>query len=295
MSTYHSRAAALAAIALLFAGRGPASAEQPVAAGNARASGAAPLAVATEKTFTAEEISIWRKKLADLAQLPEKTPNGWSKSLVDPARLLTVFPKLRMREGFVLRAYVFKDDANSNGFVWALPADGDFPAAEDCPRIESHFLKPPKPFDALDDSMEAVAGDDSPESYLQATLLRRALKEFGAGWHGVKWGMNRVLDADAWKKTANAEDDPMATQPTSEPSQWKWRAAQPHSWAPEVRMDSTKAVVTFFSYTALYEEGADGEIEKERIIHHTETYRRGKYRPLISEVKIAEGPNSIAF
>jgi hypothetical protein len=66
------------------------------------------------------------------------------------------------------------------------------------------------------------------------------------------------------------------------------------SWAPEVRMDPDKAVVVFYGYTALYEKRDNNEIEKERIIRHTEAYRRGKYRPLISETKIAEGPNTVA-
>jgi len=246
--------------------------------------------------FTAAQVAVWRKKAIELSQLPERTPNGWSKSPIEPARILTVFSKLRVREGYVLRAYVFKEDGNSSGFVWALPADAEFQSPEDCPRLESHFLKPPKPFDALDDFMEAVAGDDSPESYLQASILRRELKEFAAGWHGVKWGMQNVLDDDPWR--ARPAESPEETSPflypRSERGQWKWRAPKPVSWRPEVRFEAGKAIVTYHTYTALYEEGEGDEIEKERIIRHVETYRRGKYRPLVSETKLAEGPDAIA-
>lgn len=246
------------------------------------------------KQFTAAEIKLWRKKLNELSQLPEATPNGWSKSRVDPARLLTVFPKLQIRERYVLRAYVFKEEANSNGFVWALPVDAEFPDPDDCPRLESHFLKPPKPFDALDDMMEVIAGDDSPESYLHASILRREFKEFGGGWHGIIWGMNTVLDDTPWNPPLRDEEDAGPMYPESKPTEWKWIAPKPESWKPEVRLQTDKAIVTFYSYTPLYAELDNGKEEKERIIRHTETYRRGKYRPLVVEKKLAEGPHAVA-
>ncbi|HBJ35295.1 MAG TPA: hypothetical protein DDZ51_11185 [Planctomycetaceae bacterium] len=244
--------------------------------------------------FSASEIDQWRKKLNALSQLPEETPDGWSKSRIDPARMLSVFPKLRLRDGHVLRAYVFKEDANTNGFVWALPADADFPEPADCPRIESHFLKPPKPWDALDDLMEAITGDDSPQSYLHASILRREFKEFNAGWHGIRWGMNVVLDDTPWNQRQRSEENPIALYPESKAEEWMWNVPKPTNWRPEVRMSKDKAVVTFYSYTGLATELENGTEEKERIILHTETYRRGKYRPLIVEKKVAEGPLAYA-
>lgn len=261
----------------------------------ARNEGTAAQAGGVVKKFTAAEIKAWRARLTEIGQLPQETPNGWSKSRIEPAKLLTVFPELKLRDAYVLRAYVFKEDANSNGFVWALPADAEFPAPEDCPRLESHFLKPPKPFDALDDFMEAIAGDDSPESYLHASLLRRELKEFGGGWHGVRWGVNTVLDDTPWNRPPAGEEESQAMYPESKPAEWKWIAPRPVDWKPEVRLENDKAIVTFYSYTPLAVELDDGQEEKERIIRHTETYRRGKYRPLIVEKKLAEGPNAVAF
>lgn len=246
------------------------------------------------KQFTAAEIKQWRKKLNEVSQLPAATPNGWSKSRGDPARLLTVFPELQIRKGFVLRAYVFKEDANSNGFVWALPVDADFPEPDDCPRLEFHFLKPPKPFDALNDMMEAIVGDDSLESYLHASILRRELQEFGGGWHGIKWGMNTVLDDTPWNPPPRNQEDAGPMYPDSMPDEWKWIAPKPENWKPEVRLVKDKAIVTFYSYTPLYVELDNGEEEKERIIRHTETYRRTNYRPLVVEKKLAEGPNAVA-
>jgi hypothetical protein len=201
------------------------------------------------KRFTAQAITQWREQLTELGYLPEGTPDGWSKCRVDPAKMLTVFPELRVRQGYVLRAYVFKEDANANGFVCALPADADFPEPDDCPRLESHFLTPPKPLDALDDIMEVIEGDDSPESYLHASILRRELREFGGGWHGIQWGMNTVLDASPWESVPTVGDEPATDRPTSKPHDWKWRSPQPETWSPEVRMDQNQVVVTFYSYT----------------------------------------------
>jgi len=245
--------------------------------------------------FAESQIRRWRRNANQLSRLPNTTPEGWSKSPIDPADLLTVFPRLRLREGYLLRAYVFKQDGNSNGFVWALPHDSAFPEPDECPRLESHFLKPPKPFDALDDTMEAIVGDDTVASYFQASLLRRELKEFGTGWHGIRWGMNMIFDDDPWKPRADLPEDSLARFPTSDPADWKWLEAKPDSWVPEGRMDVKQTTITFYSYTPLAADAPGDEIEKERIYRHTETYRRGKYRPLIIEKKIAEGPDAIAF
>lgn len=247
----------------------------------------------TVKRFTAKTIKQWRQRAAEIGALPESTPEGWSKSRVDPKKVLELFPKLRLRKGYVLRAYVFKSDGNSNGFVWALPDDAEYPAPADCPRLESHFLKPPKPFDALDDVMEAIEGDDVPEAYLQASIFRREIREFGAGWHGVRWGFFTVLDASPWEGAAADGDDPLS-RPESRPQQWRWVAPKPTQWSPEVRLERDRAVVTFYTYTPLAGHSDEEKIEKERIILHTDTYRRGKFRPLVVEKKLAEGPNAVS-
>ena len=61
------------------------------------------------------------------------------------------------------------------------------------------------------------------------------------------------------------------------------------------RLEPNRAIVTFYTYTAMAKDGAAEEEEKERIIRHTDTYRRGKYRALVVEKKIAEGPDALAF
>ena len=64
--------------------------------------------------------------------------------------------------------------------------------------------------------------------------------------------------------------------------------SMPVNWAPSVRIDGDRVTVTILTYCGL---------EKERIYRHTDTYRRGKYRPLKVEdnIEIAEGKGGFLF
>jgi hypothetical protein len=229
-----------------------------------------------------------RRKAAELSAPVEgrPEPQGWSKSRVDPGQLVEIFKPLRLRTGYVLRAYVFREEGNGNGVVWALPADAEFPAPQDCPTLESHMLKAPKPSDALDDAMEAIEGDGSAWSYMAASLLRRELLEFGALWHGCRWNTHFVLGEDPWKAGPPKEGDSPMEHPTSSVEQWKWLETRPTDWRPQVRMEGDRVSVVFYTYSGLSQEG---------VFRHTDTYRVGKYRPRTQEKRIGEGPSGYAF
>jgi len=235
--------------------------------------------------FDAAKVAALRERVMEIATVPENTPDGWSKSQVDPRKLLAEFTALRLREGFTLRAYQFKEEGNGNGFVWAMPIDADFPAPEDCPRLESHFMKAPKPFDALDDVMEAIEGDDTAEAYWQASLLRRELKDFGALWHGIIWGTHNVVDDDPFRGVGTENSDPMRV-PQSRPGDWKWLEPRPTDWTPRVMLEPNQVVVTFYTFSGF---------DKEAIYRHVDIYRRGKYRARTEETKIAEGASGYRF
>lgn len=244
-----------------------------------------PAAAGVAVCIPTADVAALREKIGEAMQVPESTPEGWSKSTVDPMKLLAFFPALRMRDGFTLRAYQFKEEGNGNGFVWAMPKDAEFPAPEDCPKLESHFLKAPKPYDALDDVMEAIEGDDTHEAYWQASLLRRELKDFGALWHGVNWGTHYIVETDPLAGPRDENADPMRT-PLSNPSEWRWLESKPTDWCAEVMLEPDRAVVTFYTYSGF---------EKEAIYRHVDVYRRGKYRPRVEEAKIAEGQGGWMF
>lgn len=233
-------------------------------------------------------IAQLRQQAAELSEPIEgqPEPQGWTKSRVDPGRLVEIFKPLRVRKGYVLRAYVFREEGNGNGVVWAMPNDAEFPTPQDCPTLESHMLKAPKPSEALDDAMEAIEGDGSPWSYMAASLLRRELLEFGALWHGCNWRTHFVLGEDPLLAGPPKDGDSPMERPASSAQQWKWLEPRPEQWGPQVRVENDRVSVVFYTYSGL---------DKEAIFRHTDTYRAGKYRPKIEQKRIGEGPSGYAF
>jgi len=78
--------------------------------------------------------------------------------------LLGVFKSLRMKSGFVLRAYQYRSGGNGNGVIWAMPIDAPFLQPSKVPKLMNGYLEPPKPPEALDGVMEAIDGDGTPWS-----------------------------------------------------------------------------------------------------------------------------------
>ena len=241
---------------------------------------------ARAETFSAAKIKEIREKAAKAVVMPEDTPEGWAKSRVNPNKLLDVFTPLKMRKGFVLRAYTFREEQNGNGVVWAMPSNAEFPEPKDCPTLENHLLKAPKPSEALDDAMEAIEGDNSAWSYLAASLLRREISEFGAVGTDARWVTHTVLDDDPWKDGGAKSDDLAMDKPTTPADKWTWLKDRPKSYAPEVKIEKDRVTVTFYTFSGL---------EKERIYRHVDTYRPGKYRPKVEQTTIAEGKTGYAF
>jgi hypothetical protein len=236
------------------------------------------------QAFSAAKIRKLRETAVAAVQVPQETAEGWSKSSIDPAKLLTPFAPLHLRKGYSLRAYQFKEDGNGNAVVWAMPANADFPDPKDCPTLENHLLKAPKPAEALDDAMEAVEGDGTPWSCLAASLLRRELSDFGAMWHGSNWGMHFVLDEDPWMADAPDSNTPPLESPNGPASEWKWLEDAPKDWRPRVDVYADRVTVTFYTYCGL---------ERQRLYRHVDTYRSGKLRAKTVEKVIAEGPDGV--
>ncbi len=119
----------------------------------------------------------------------------WRKLTAAPRALLDGFPSLNLRDGYELRAYVFSTGMNGWGGVFAAESGSEFPDAEDAewvPRNPDGKSRLPS-----DDSdqvlMEAIAGDGSPRSLLEASIFLREANEFGAEWHGCEWSVETVL------------------------------------------------------------------------------------------------------
>jgi len=197
------------------------------------------------------------------------------------------FEPLRIKPGYVLRAYVFHENGNANGVVWALPQDAPFPAPDAVPVLEQHLFKAPKPWDAIDDFMDAIEGNGSSWSYLAASILRRELNEFGASWHGIQWGSHCILETDPWRQpNPNPQDDEAHCLPTTPARVWKWQADRPQDWRPQVTIEADKVTVTFYTYSGKY---------PEKIFRHTDVYRPGKYRARVSDHAIGEGTGGYMY
>lgn len=134
----------------------------------------------TTTTFPISAVQRLRERAARRARPPEDGPERWSKSIVDPMKVLAVFTPLWVKDGYVLRAYQFREGGDGRGVVWAMPVDADFPEPCDCKKDRKRALQPPRPPAALDNEMEAIDGDGSPWSYLCDSLLGRELWSFGA-------------------------------------------------------------------------------------------------------------------
>ena len=238
------------------------------------------------KTFSATEINALRQKAQEIANVPEQTPDGWSKSLVDPMEVMALFKPLHIKNGYRLRAYQFLEDMNGNGVVWALPVDAPFPEPGELLEANASLFRAPKPGKALDNVMEAVEGDRSARSFLLASILKRELDEFGAQWHGCSWTTHQILDADPWQGPAPTDEDNPLEHPSWPASQWKWKTGKPRDWRPTVTSTGGVSRVKFYTFCPIGKEG---------IYEHVDEYRPGEYRFTTERKKIAEGPMELAF
>ena len=216
--------------------------------------------------FSSERVIRLRKRAQKACAVSEKGPQGWSKSDADPMKLLRSFPSLRMRKGFILRAYQYRASGDGNGIVWAMPEDVPFPDPEACPKLEDVFLEPPKPESALD-IMQVIEGDGSPWSYLSASFFAREALEFGALWHGCGWSEHAVINK-------------VPPGSFGKGGRWKWQEPKPSEWKPVVCEGQDKVTVTFYSYSGLGQES---------IYRHRDTYKPGYYSFKSERTVVAEG------
>lgn len=143
--------------------------------------------------------------------LKEDDSSFWVKSRIDPMRLLEAFPALRLKKGFVLRAYTSMSEMDGSGIVWAMPDHVQFPDPGKC--IEKGPEGDPKPPGAVDDIMAVFEGDGSLWSYLSASIFFREMSEFGAFGHMCEWSTNEIIGNEFWDyfiqhdKFPNSEDE----------------------------------------------------------------------------------------
>lgn len=229
--------------------------------------------------FPVGDINRLRRRAQLAATQPPSDTYGWTISAVDPMDILAVFTTLRIKPGFTLHAYEYNEGGNGNGVVWAMPRGLPLPPPDDCPRIEEAFLSPPKPERALDDVMQAIEGDGSPFSYMSASVLARELGEFGARWHGISWGRNRIVDRKPLHRG-------LGRVPRDVESQWTWNEPVPKQWRPQTEQTGDGISVRFYLYD---------DIGIERLIEVTDSFKSGSYAFSAESKEIAFGGPGIIF
>lgn len=209
-------------------------------------------------SFAIEKVNALRQAAQRARQVAADGPRGWSRSEVDPMRLLGVFPTLRLRRGFVLRAYLFRDKGQGNGALWAMPRDAAYPEPDHCPGLEGSSIQVPRPPQALDDYLDAVEGDGSPWSHLSFSLFAREAAEFGVRWRGASWSDHKILGGDPWTHA-------LLRLPGKD-ADIQWTIPRPRTWEPCFKQEGPLAAVRFHTFTGL---------GRERVIRHCDFFQKG--------------------
>ncbi|MBO8182605.1 MAG: hypothetical protein H0Z28_07410 [Archaeoglobus sp.] len=147
--------------------------------------------------FSAEELNQLHIKAEDLWRVQAK--QGWQRSPVSPMEILELFKGIRIKDGYTLRGYIYREGMSGFGVVWALP-EAEFPEVERCERLD--LFGTPRPKNAMH-FMDVLEGDKTPQSYINASLFYREMLEFGAVWHGLSWGLHEIIErierTDLWE------------------------------------------------------------------------------------------------
>jgi hypothetical protein len=213
-------------------------------------------------TFPIGQVNELRKQARAARMVRVDGPDEWCISDVDPTGVLHVFKTLRLKEGLVLRAYQYREDGNGDAFVWAMPIDAPFPDRQP-------HQYPPKPTEALTDLMEAIEGDGTPWSYMEASLFARETGEFGVFWEGCLAEQDIILGADPFSTGERLTDA------------WKWNERKPVLWEPSFQQINETATVTFHTYSRL---------GRESVFRIVDSFRPGKYAFATNCRKMAEEP-----
>lgn len=235
----------------------------------------------TQITFPLEEVNLLRRRARDAwaDRFPEETPEGWSISPLDLRPFLAVFSPLKLKPGYILRAYQFRYRRDGHTLVWALPETAVFPPPD--PDAEDD---PPPPPAALENIMDVIEGDGTPWSYLCASIFAREVSEIGTFGHGSRWAAHHLLGTDPWETAAASQPTSPDRGPTG--TAWQWHMPKPKSWLPSVAINGHQPVVTLYTYCGL---------DVQRIAQHIDTYEPDSYRFTSQETSMATGPHGYVW
>jgi len=244
------------------------------------------------ETFPTKWIAGLIKKARKVVTTASEPPQGWTKSSVDLKGFLFVFKSLNIKEGMMLRAYQWRSGGNGYGVVWAMPQDLPLPEPDECEVRSSDYPKSSVlvPQGALKDPMEAIEGDQSLWSYMEASIFARELGEIGAMWHGINWRTHILLDRGCILTLRRPTDirslEDFFKPIDLNPDDWNWVMSQPVEWRPTVTKGESSVTVAFYTYSGL---------GNHRIYRHVDEYRVGSYCFQSERTEIAERAGGFLF
>jgi hypothetical protein len=189
---------------------------------------------------------------------------------------------LQLRAGYRIRGSLFQAGGNGNGFLWAVKignSNKKSPHLVGMSRPDMGLVLPAlRPDDACSDVMEAITGNFSPFSYLEASILKGELLEFGALWHGLNWCTYTIL--------GSPDDACRGLIGGGGPEQWNWTARKLKDLRPRVNIKSDKVVVTFY---------ARSDLGGANITRFEDTFESDCYVSTSTETKVAHGRGGFVF
>jgi hypothetical protein len=199
----------------------------------------------------------------------------WSKSSKNPETIVRGFSQLRIKDGYKLRAYQYIDNMGGIGCVFAIPSDMELPEVYEVVEESEDHDRLKRPDKALPDFMEAINGDKSPLSYLQAAIAFQDLKEFGAMWHSTSWGQDIILPVMRNSEMAKVNHE------------WDMIEEEPDILEPHFYYDHNgHPVIVFYTINDIY---------KYKLIRYVNTFSKENYTLKVDKTIIATAGIGIIF
>lgn len=191
--------------------------------------------------FDPTEVENWRKGLEK--SLPGRCDNPsdlyWEKSKKDLMGIFN-FTKIRIQKGYKLESYVRQ---GRNGYLTHVFA---YPLSSKCPdpkRIKGANFEEILPKNGIADYMAVIEGEiDDPWSYIEASLFKRAITNHNGGWSS-----HPILAKHPSIDNTNT-------------SQWS-NLIYPSDWRPIVFFDDWSVYVQFYTYSSLWGETINRELD----------------------------------
>jgi hypothetical protein len=215
------------------------------------------------------ELEWLRRRLSALLRGPRSRDDyygTWTECRLDTDAIFASFASVRMRPGWRLCAYAFRQGGNGNGVVYAIPPGGADP--EPFGTRTGSLFDPPRPLDARSVAEAIEADEDSPWSYVCVSILLREFAEFGALWHGTSWGSHHLVE----------------TLPTDH--EWTVLEPLPRRLFPQIARRGDEVAVVFHTLTR------EGTV---RLIQHIDTYRSGSWKPTRESTVLATGGHGYVY